>query len=108
MTAPDAERIARQEAWLACYKRRRAAERERQRQAEACCADCGGAGRFDPIEQATYHAERAKEAERDTYRLKAEALEKTATRLFTSALVIFGLSFFVLAFALISLFGGDP
>jgi hypothetical protein len=106
MTAPDAERIARQDAGLACYKRRRAAERERQRQAEACCADCGSAGRFDPIEQATYHTQRAKEAERDVHLLKAETLEKTAVHLFTGALIILGLSLLVLAFSALALLDG--
>lgn len=104
MTA--AELKERQERWLACYKRRRAAARERQHQAEACCNDCGSAGRFDPIEQATYHKRLAKEAERDARLLGAETLEKTATRLFTGALIIAGLSFLVLAFSLIALLDG--
>lgn len=104
MTA--AELKERQERWLACYKRRRAADRERQRQAEACCADCGSAGRFDPTDQATYHAQRAKESERDARLLGAETLEKTAKRLFTGASIIFGLALLVLAFSLIALLDG--
>jgi hypothetical protein len=92
--------------WKMCQEQRAEARRERQRRADACCTDCGIAGRDDPIEQATYHTERAKETERDAQRLKAETLETTATRLFTTALIIFGLSLLVLAFSALALLDG--
>jgi hypothetical protein len=96
-------RTEREQRWLACYKARAEARRERQRRADACCVDCGIAGRDDPIEQATYHARRAKEAERDAHLLKAEALGTTASRLFTGALIVFVSSLVVLAFSLLAL-----
>lgn len=99
-------RSEREQAWLSCYRQRVGARLEWQRQAEACCVDCGDAGRFDPADQATCHTRRAKEAERDAHLLKAETFEKTAARLFTGALMIFGLSVLVLAFSLIGLLDG--
>lgn len=97
------EMTERQKAGLACYKRRAEASRARYEAAQACCLDCLQAMRSDPVEQATYHTQRAKEAERDAQRLKAETLEKTALQLFTGALIIAGLSLLVLAFSLIAL-----
>jgi hypothetical protein len=98
-------RTEREQRWLACHKARAEARRERQRRADACCADCGSAGRDDPIEQATYHTLRAREVERDAHLLKAEALETTASRLYTGALIVFVSSLLLLAFSLLALLG---
>lgn len=70
MTA--AELKERQERWLACYKRRTEARRERQRQAEACCPDCADAARADPLDQARYHRRQAEQ-------VAAEAVQTAGT-----------------------------
>jgi hypothetical protein len=106
MTAATDEQPERFRRWKECQDHRAEGRRKRQRMAEACCVDCGIAGRDDLIEQATYHTKRAKEAENEANLLKAAALEKTAAHLFLGALIIGVFSLLVLAFSLIALLDG--
>ncbi|MCW6003882.1 hypothetical protein K1W54_04700 [Micromonospora sp. CPCC 205371] len=107
MTA--AELKERQERWLACHRQQVEARRQRREDADACCADCGPAGRATPLARARHHATLADQYAENARKHATEAARAAArvrrSYVIGTAITV-PLALLTLALSLVVLFGG--